>query len=158
MSLKAKGIRAERELVHLLQARGCAAIRIAGSGCTQEPSADILAGNSVRQFAIECKSVAGDSRYITQEAVNDFLMFARQFGAEPWIAVRFARKPWRFLLCEDLHQTPKSYAVTIELAESKGLLLDELIPSIPTSKPSIQPLAHPLTTKPVVATARDETI
>ncbi len=127
MSLKSKGIAAERELVHILQEKGFAAIRIAGSGSTQTPSCDILAGNGMRLFAIECKSIKEGNRYIDIQAIDDFVTFARQFGAECWIAIRFARKPWRFLLVEDIPKTEKNYAITPELAEQKGLLIEELL-------------------------------
>ncbi len=127
MSLKSKGIAAERDLVHLLQKKGFAAIRVAGSGSTQTPSTDILAGNGTRLFSIECKTVHGESRYVGREAIADFVSFSRQFGAEPWIAVRFFRQPWRFLLIEDIPLTEKNVAITRILAEAKGLLLDELV-------------------------------
>jgi Holliday junction resolvase len=127
MSLKSKGIAAERDLVHKLQDRGFAAIRVAGSGCTVTPSTDILAGNGRRILSVECKTVKGTSRYIDRESVNDFVAFSRQFGAEPWIAVRFFRTPWRFLLVEDIPLTDKNVAITQEHAESKGLLLEELL-------------------------------
>lgn len=127
MSLKSKGIAAERDLVHRLQDAGFAAIRVAGSGSTQTPSTDILAGNGMRILSIECKTVKGDSRYISKEAIADFLAFSRQFGAEPWIAVRFFRSAWRFLLIEDIPVTDKNVSINKELAETKGLLLEELL-------------------------------
>jgi len=127
MSLKSKGIAAERDMVHLLQDRGFAAIRVAGSGSTQTPSTDILAGNGMRIFSIECKTVKGASRYVSRESISDFISFSRQFGAEPWIAVRFFRTPWRFLLVEDIPLTEKNVSITKSLAEAKGLLLDEML-------------------------------
>lgn len=129
MSLKSKGISAERDVVHRLQAAGYAAIRVAGSGSTQTPSTDILAGNGMRVLSIECKTIGqgGEARYIGKEAINDFLTFSRQFGAEPWIAVRFYRTPWRFLLVEDLPITDKNVSIHKELAETKGLLLNEML-------------------------------
>ena len=127
MSLKSKGIAAERDLVHKLQEFGFAAIRVAGSGSTQTPSTDILAGNGSRILSIECKTVKGDSRYVSIEAINDVVVFSRQFGAEPWIAVRFHRSPWRFLLVEDIPRTEKNVALSRELTETKGLLLEELL-------------------------------
>ena len=129
MSLKSKGIAGERDVVHRLQDAGYAAIRVAGSGSTQTPSTDILAGNGMRVLSIECKTigVGGDVRYISKEAIADFLTFSRQFGAEPWIAVRFFRTPWRFLLVEDLPVTDRNVSIHKGLAEAKGLLLNELL-------------------------------
>lgn len=127
MSAKSRGISAERDLVHLLQERGFAAIRVAGSGSTQTPSTDILAGNGRRLFSIECKTTRDTERYITKEAIADFLTFSRQFGAEPWIAVKFLRTPWWFILPEDLQDAGKSYRIMKEFCEKKAITLDELL-------------------------------
>ncbi|MFT4313381.1 MAG: Holliday junction resolvase Hjc [Candidatus Woesearchaeota archaeon] len=127
MSLKSKGIAAERELVHLLQKYGFAAIRVAGSGSTVTPSTDVIAGNSGRIFSFECKTIKGESRYISKKQIEDFLSFSGQFGAECWIAVRFSRKPWKFLLVEDLVETPNNYGITKKIAEIRGITLEELL-------------------------------
>ena len=127
MSLKSIGIAAERDLVHKLQEMGFAAIRVAGSGSTQTPSTDILAGNGSRILSIECKTTRNAARYVEKIAISDFVAFSRQFGAEPWIAVRFTRSPWRFLLVEDLPVTERSVAITKEFAETRGLLLSEVL-------------------------------
>jgi len=125
MSRKSKGINAERELVHLFNNNSWGAIRVAGSGSSQFPSPDILAGNKVRRLAIECKSSKKPVKYLTKEEVDELLLFSNMFGAEPWIAVRF--KEWYFLNIEDIKQTEKSYVVTLEKAKQKGLLFEELI-------------------------------
>ena len=127
MSLKSKGIAAERALVHLLQDKGFAAIRVAGSGNTKAPSADIMAGNGGRVMAIEAKTIKGASRYIDKVQILDFQEFSAQFGAECWIAVKFSRQPWRFLLVEDLIETPNNFGVSRVISEKKGLLLDEIL-------------------------------
>jgi Holliday junction resolvase len=127
MSAKSRGITAERELVHLLQAKGFAAIRIAGSGSTKTPSADVLAGNGMRVFAFECKTTRDSVRYISKEAVADFVQFSRQFGAESWIAMRFPKKPWWFILPEDLEDVGNSFKITLEFCEKRGISLDELL-------------------------------
>ena len=45
MSLKSKGINAERELIHKFWGVGWGAVRVAGSGSMRYPSSDILAAN-----------------------------------------------------------------------------------------------------------------
>ena len=50
---KSKGSKAERDLMHLFWENGFAAMRAAGSGSTQHPSADVVAGNGKLYFAIE---------------------------------------------------------------------------------------------------------
>jgi Holliday junction resolvase len=126
MSLKSKGISAERELIHLLWKRGYAAVRVAGSGSSQYPSCDILAGKPGRTLVFECKSIRGRSRYIPKEEVEGFLQFAERFGAEPWMAFRFSGTAWHFLLVEDLIDTPRSKGISIDVIQAKGVLLEEL--------------------------------
>jgi len=50
---KAKGSKGERELIKFFNESGWVAIRSAGSGSSQYPSPDILAGNAMRRLAIE---------------------------------------------------------------------------------------------------------
>ena len=57
VNLKAKGINAERELVHLFHKFGWSAVRIAGSGSSKYPCPDVLAGNGFRRIAIEAKAI-----------------------------------------------------------------------------------------------------
>ena len=52
--------------------------------------------------------------------------FAEIFGAEPWIAIKFDRKEWLFLSLDDLEDTGNNCLVSIDIAEKKGLLLEEL--------------------------------
>ncbi len=127
MSLKSKGIGAERELVHLLQTHGFAAIRVAGSGSTIAPSTDILAGSGGRIFSFECKTIKNSARYFAKDQIKDFIKFSSQFGAECWMAIRFTRTPWLFLLTEDLIETHKHYAITKKQALNKGLTIQELL-------------------------------
>jgi holliday junction resolvase Hjr len=127
MSRKSRGISFERELVHLLQKHHFAAIRVAGSGCTTTPSADILSGNGQKVLCFECKSSSLDAIYIPKQSLADFLQFSYQFGAQPFVAVRFLREQWRFLHHEDIPQTTANVVITKDLAIQKGFLLDELV-------------------------------
>ncbi|MFA6888373.1 MAG: Holliday junction resolvase Hjc [Candidatus Woesearchaeota archaeon] len=128
MSRKSKGISYERELIHLFwKTREWAAIRIAGSGNTQYPSADVIAGNATRKLAIECKSSKSNSIYISKEDVQTFQEFAKKFGAEPWIAVRFNKTPWHFISMDNLVLTENSVVITIENIKYKGLLFEEIL-------------------------------
>lgn len=123
---KAKGTNAERELIHLLHQHGWAAIRTAGSGSSSFPAPDILAGNALRRIAIECKTTKGHKRYFHQDDLNQLQTFARNFGAESWIGMRFPGEPWYFVMLEDLEQTPGGWAISLELAQRKGLRIEEL--------------------------------
>jgi len=127
MSRKTKGINAERDLIHKFWGVGWAAVRVAGSGSMKYPSADVLATNKIRRLAIECKTVKKKIKYIEKAGIEQLKEFAELFSAEPYIAVKFDKKEWLFLAIEDLEETEKSFMVTLEKAEIKGLLFEEVI-------------------------------
>ena len=124
---KGKGTNAERELIHMFWANDWAAVRVAGSGSSRYPSPDIVASNNQRKLAVECKSTKELSKYLNKAAVEQLKTFALKFGAEPWLAVRFDKIKWFFLSLEDLKETEKGFAVSEQLARSRGLLFEELI-------------------------------
>jgi Holliday junction resolvase len=128
MSRKSKGINAERDLIHKFWAtKEWSAVRIAGSGSMKYPSADILATNKLRKLAIECKTSKETSKYLTKDEVEQLKVFAKIFGAEPWIGVKFNREEWFFLNVEDLKCTGNNFLVSVDMARNKGLLFEELI-------------------------------
>ena len=127
MSLKSKGINAERELVHMFWAKDWACLRIAGSGSSRYPSPDLLVGNKLRRLAVECKTTKEKSKYFDKESVSALWKFADVFGAEPWIAVKFRGYEWYFVSLEDMTETRKGFVVDVDTAKSKGLLFEEII-------------------------------
>ncbi len=127
MSRKSKGITAERELLHLFWKNDWACIRVAGSGNVQFPVPDLLAGNSARKLAIECKAISSDKKYFSQEDIAQITEFSKRFGAEPWLAVKFLNKGWFFISLDDLEKTKENFVVSLDLAKNKGLIFDELI-------------------------------
>jgi len=125
---KAKGSKAERELIHKFWSTGkWAASRVAGSGSSRYASPDIIAGNKLRKLAIECKSTKKEYQYIEKEQVEQLKTFASVFGCETWIGVRFNTMDWYFLMLEDLQDSGKTYVITPETAKNKGLLFEEMI-------------------------------
>ncbi len=127
MGAKGKGSRTERELVQIFKDNDWAAIRVAGSGLTKDPNTDVIAGNGQRHLAIECKSVKGKYKHLYSEQIGDLIKFSKNFGAEPWVAIRFNAKGWYFLKPEDLAKTKTNLSVNLKLAEEKGLKFSELI-------------------------------
>lgn len=128
MSSKTKGSNAERELLHLFWSKKkWAALRSAGSGSMNYPGPDLIASNKVRTLAIECKSTKEKKKYLDKEDIEQLKEFCKIFGAEPWFAIRFARKDWLFLSLDDIEKTENGYVIETEVAERKGLLIDELI-------------------------------
>ena len=127
MNTKAKGTKGERELVKVFNENDWVCIRAAGSGSSRYPSPDVLAGNAMRRVAIECKVTAETKKYLLDEEIEQLRTFANKFGAEAWIGVRFPSEPWYFFMLEDIEQTGKSWAISLELAKRKGLKIEELL-------------------------------
>jgi Holliday junction resolvase len=127
MSNKVKGSNAERELIHLFWATDeWTACRVAGSGSMVYPAPDIIANKDGISLAIECKSTKNRRQYLEKREVEELVAFAEKSGARALVAVRFSRKPWRFLAPDDLATTEKSFVVTPDLADRKGLTFGEL--------------------------------
>lgn len=120
---KKRGIAAERELLHLLWAKGYAVARVAGSGSVPEPSCDLLAGNGKVRYAIECKTSRKEKKYITAEQIQEFEKFAERFGLEPIVAIKFIRKGWFFIPPKKLDKTGKSYAISLDDAMKRDIKL-----------------------------------
>jgi holliday junction resolvase Hjr len=127
MSLKSKGINAERELLHMFWGQNWACLRIAGSGSMKYPSPDLMVGNKLRRLAIECKITKDSKKYFEKEEVASLKTFAEIFGAEPWIAIKFKGFDWYFISLEDMAETGKGYVVDVDLAKNKGFLFEEIL-------------------------------
>ena len=127
MSLKSKGINAERELVHMFWAKDWACLRVAGSGSNRYPSPDLLVGNKLRRLAIECKVTKETNKYFAEESILALRKFAGVFGAEPWVAVKFKGHEWYFVSLEDLKDTGNGFSLNADNAKSKGLLFEEMV-------------------------------
>ena len=100
---------------------------MAGSGSSQYPSPDIIAGNGARFLAIEVKITSDTKKYFPKEEIESLKLFAQKFGSEAWIAVKFPRAPWHFVSIEDLRETDKCFVVDLPMAKKKGLEFGELV-------------------------------
>ena len=128
MSSKNKGSRAERELFHMFHKANFAPIRVAGSGSTTIDSCDLIVGGKGRVLAIECKSTKKDRKDLKKEQIEELKNFAKKFGAEPWIAVKFNYLGWFFLSIDNLGKSSGDNPfINKEIAQNKGLSFDELI-------------------------------
>jgi len=128
MSVKTKGINAERDLIHKFWTTNeWAAIRVAGSGSMKYPSPDVLASNKIRKLAIECKVTKDDKKYFDEKEINELNEFAKFFDAESWIGIKFKGLDWLFISTRDLEKTKNMYLVEKENTKKKGLLFEELI-------------------------------
>ena len=129
MSVKSKGINAERDLIHKFWSENIPALRVAGSGSSRYPSPDILAGNRSRKLAIEAKTTKENKKYLKKDEVSELKKFSELFGAEPWIAVKFKGVEWLFLPLEEIIETKKCFLVNIEIVKRRGVLFEELVRS-----------------------------
>ncbi len=128
MSRKSKGINAERELIHMFWQTGeWTAVRIAGSGSSGYPSADVLAFNLKRKVAIEAKTTKYTSKYFTDEEIWQFKRFCSLFGAEEWLAIKFKSLPWYFIKTEKLARSGKNLVISAEEIKKLGVGFDEFI-------------------------------
>ncbi|MSS74738.1 hypothetical protein EXS73_00785 [Candidatus Pacearchaeota archaeon] len=117
-SNKAKGSKAERELLQILTDNNWRAVRVAGSGVNDNSPCDLLAAKAGRKgYVIEAKSSKQRIIYISKAQIEDFVLFAHMIGLAPVIAVRFNYEGWLFLTPEQLRDTGTAWAVN--LADAK---------------------------------------
>lgn len=136
----AKGSRAERELVNMIDETAWEVIRIPASGsATTRKLPDLLAlrwtpvsriGHPVSEsIAIEAKAADSGSVSLSRKEVDDLIAFARDAGARPYIAVRpnFVTSDydeWQFLSAHTLNQTGSGYSV--RQCDLPGFSFDDL--------------------------------
>lgn len=121
MSNKAKGSKAERELLDILTKNGWRAARVAGSGVNDNSPCDLFAAKlGKRGFVIEAKSSKKSTIYITREQISDFVLFSQMIGLNPVIALRFNREGWFFIHPNQLKDTGKYWAASLDTAKSEG--------------------------------------
>jgi len=109
-SAKQKGSAAERELQSMFWGSNWACLRVAGSGSSQFPCMDLMAGNGSKSFAVECKSTKYDKQYFRPDQIKQLNYFANLFGAEALIAVKFSAE-WKFFKPSDLKATKKGFVI-----------------------------------------------
>ena len=121
MSNKAKGSKNERELVRLFTKSGWRAVRVAGSGLSDDSPCDLIAGKIGRKgFAVEAKSSKKSRIYISKKQIEEFVLFSNMIGLKNVIAVRFNREGWLFLNPRDIENSGKNWVVSLRRAKEKG--------------------------------------
>lgn len=127
MNAKSKGSNAEREIIHQFWEAGWAALRVAGSGSIKYPVPDLIAGNGIRNIAIECKATKDKHKYFEKREIEELKWFSQVFGAEALVSVKFNNQGTYFIKIEDLLEKSKSFMTNLEIAQKKGQKFDELI-------------------------------
>ncbi len=133
MRRKAKGARAERDLLDKLWRNGIAAVRVAGSGSSGHPASDVIAGYRGRIAVIEVKTTSKETVYIPSEEVVSMKRLADLLGGECWFAVKFSSDRGKFyiLRMDDARELNSgSVAIDLSIARSKGLSIEEFARAI----------------------------
>ena len=121
MSNKAKGSKAERELLSIFTENGWRCVRAAGSGVNDNSPCDLIAAKLGKPgYTIEAKSSKSKNIYITKEQVEDFIKFSHIIGLNPVFAARFNNNGWIFLKPEQLKDSGKNWAINLDHAKSNG--------------------------------------
>ena len=128
MAKYAKGANAERELIEMFCDNGYAAMRAAGSGASRFPSADVIASNGKKTFAIESKAIKRGYVYLERDEIVKLLEFSQKFGARPYVAVKIKKDDWTFLPAGKIIATESgNFSITKKFAKEKGILFETLI-------------------------------
>jgi len=118
-----KGADHERQLAKKLGEEGFVVIRAAGSG---KNTPDLIAGCDGTTFMFECKYSTKEAFYIDKRQIGTQVVFAKKFGGDFFVAVKFKNIPWCFLRPEQLEDSGKNYKMTKYLLE-KGRKLRQLL-------------------------------
>ncbi len=124
-----RGSQAERDLVRLFWRHGVGAVRVAGSGSTGLPSADVVAGGPGGLAVIEVKTTSSDRAYVPIGEIESLEKLSRALGASAWVVVKFKklkRGVFFALPLEDLEASGAGAQVTLELAEKRGIRVELL--------------------------------
>lgn len=128
MKGRKKGLKAERDLLDKFWDLGIGAVRVAGSGVTSHPSADIVAGSKGRIAVIEVKVSSKEVVYVPPEEVRSVRLLAEALGGDPWLAVKFTseRRGFYMLKLDEARELKSGYlAIDLELARSRGISIEE---------------------------------
>lgn len=124
-----RGFREERELVNRLEKLGFAVLRAPASGAgTKLDRPDLVAGRRGFYIVVEVKTTRRKVLYIRAESLEQLVRFAERFGAEPYLAVKFKRSGYGWLLLKpgQMERTSKGYKISVEEAYRKGMPLEVL--------------------------------
>ena len=121
MSNKAKGSKAERELLEMFTQNCWREARIAGSGVNDNSPCDLIAAKlGKKAHAVECKSSKKPIIYISKSQIEDFILFSSIMGLKPVIAARFNYEGWLFIDPKHLKDTGKFFSIPLKTAKEKG--------------------------------------
>jgi len=123
MTNYSKGAKGENEIGELFAEEGYVWMRAPGSGTGNRCLPDVILGKNGHTIVLEVKRADGDEKYIylqkteEKDEVGDLMHFAEEFGADYYIAYRFDRGRWHFVLREEMKKNEKSYRCKRDLSE-----------------------------------------
>ncbi|HLC36698.1 MAG TPA: Holliday junction resolvase Hjc [archaeon] len=127
---KAKGSRAERELLHKFYENEWACARIAGSGSNPLPCPDLIAMKNKKALAIECKFHNGNYLNISRAQMNELSQWKAFSGSEIVIAWKIPFKGWFFLSPSQFKENSAAFSISKEKALIEGISLEKLVQSL----------------------------
>lgn len=119
-----KGARGENELGEILADNGYVWMRAPGSGTANRELPDLIAGKDGHTLVIEVKRWSNDENYgyLKKKEVYDLQHFAKEFGAEYYVAYRFDYGDWKFVREEQMKENKKTFRCEKDLNEgAKGI-------------------------------------
>lgn len=125
---RARGYRAERELVIKLWRRGFAVMRAPASGSKVKRAMypDVVAIKRGRVAVFEVKSRSKEeTMYLDREQVKKMIEFAERAGGKAFVAIKISGRDWVFIPAERLEPTNSAYRVGRE-AIAEGLDVEQL--------------------------------
>jgi holliday junction resolvase Hjr len=122
-----KGANAERELIKILDKKGFAVLRVAGSGVNPLPCPDVVALLDGKILAFECKAIKSNYLAIPHRNMDEEAGWAKKAGAIFVVAWKVPRKGWLFVGAKHFHKTPKNYMLSLHNAKLHHIDLDVLV-------------------------------
>ena len=119
-----KGSFFERQLKHLLEAKGFYVVRASGSG-VDGVSPDLIVLHTTKRFALECKAWK-NSLSLDATKVRIMKEWESTTGLPIYIAWKSPRKEWRFFPLMALSETNKAFALNKNMLET-GMTLEEMV-------------------------------
>ncbi len=124
MNRKAKGTKFERDLKHLLEAKGFYVTRASGSG-SDGISPDLIALHTTKKFAIECKAWK-NSLFIEKEKMEVMKRWMETTGMQVFIAWKAPREQIRFFPLLAMNETQTGYSLNTKILSS-GMTLEDVL-------------------------------
>ncbi len=122
-----KGANAERELIKLLDTKGFAVLRVAGSGVNPLPCPDVVALFKGKILAFECKARKGNYLPIARGQLDEEIGWAEKAGAEFIIAWKIPNRGWLFFHHDIFHLAGKNYMLSLDDAKKHSIDLNVLV-------------------------------